>query len=255
MLDFNNLTNKQGLISFGGEVSTNYGMVVLEPPVRDVPVRQQTVFNIPGRNGSVIFQDKTFNDTVRTYKVGVFEDTQYDSGGQAVSGSLAERIAAISSWLNSKDGYQMLSDNFEPDYYRMAYYSGGNDWVDKLTMYGEAELTFTCKAQRFLTPTVNMITSSPATIKNPTKFESKPLIKITATNQTVSVTINGKTITAEVADYIYIDCELMNAYRLATENKNDKISGDFPTIAPGNNTVTITGTFTNVQIQPNYYVI
>ena len=47
----------------------------------------------------------------------------------------------------------------------------------------------------------------------------------------------------------------MNAYRLAAENKNADISGDFPTIASGSNTITITGTPTKVTIKPNWFVI
>jgi phage-related protein len=47
----------------------------------------------------------------------------------------------------------------------------------------------------------------------------------------------------------------MNAYRLPVENKNDKISGSFPTIPSGSNTIGITGTYTKVEITPNYFTI
>ena len=48
--------NKQGLLIFGGEASDGYGMVVAEAPAFDRPTRKSTVFNVPGRNGSIILK-------------------------------------------------------------------------------------------------------------------------------------------------------------------------------------------------------
>ena len=60
MPDFLNGFNRQGLIKWGGENSTNYGIVVGESPVFDKPARKQTIFNVPNRNGSIIFQQDAF---------------------------------------------------------------------------------------------------------------------------------------------------------------------------------------------------
>ena len=54
---------------------------------------------------------------------------------------------------------------------------------------------------------------------------------------------------------INIDCERMNAYRLPAENRNNKITGTFPTIASGTNTVTVSGSVTDATIVPRYYTI
>lgn len=247
--------NKQGLIVFGGERSDNYGMVVSEPPSFERARRKQTTFSVPGRNGVVLFQEDAWEDVPRPYNVFIPEAMEEDSGG-VITGTLAQRVDEFEAMLNSKNGYQRLTDNFEPDVYRLAYYSGGDGFTNELLTVGRATLNFTCRAERFLlSGEVPVVVLNGDTLKNPTRYTSKPLIKIEATNATIGVTINGKTITAEVADYIYIDCERMNAYRLASENRNDKISGSFPTIAPGNNAVTITGTPTKVTITPNYFTI
>ena len=256
MLDWNTLTNKQGLIVWGGVNSSNYGIVVEECPAFDKPKIRTDVFNIPGRNGSVLFQDGSFDDVARTYKIWVDENTQYDSGGQVVSGTLADRVNAFTSALYSQKGYQKLTDNFEPDTYRLAYLTGGQDFTNELIQYGKSTLQFTCRPERFLVSgdTATAYTNGD-TITNPTLFDAKPLIHIEATNQTVTVSIGGKTITAVVADYINIDCERMNAYRLPTENRNDKISGSFPVIKSGSNTITTTGTITKLTVTPRYYNI
>ena len=256
MPDWNTLTNKQGLIVWGGEQSTNYGIVVSSAPVFDRPVKRANVYNVQGRNGSILFQDGSFDDVTRTYRVFITEDEQYDSGGSLVSGDLASRVYAFSEWLYSKNGYQELTDNFEPDIYRLAYYSGGQNVTDNLLMYGETDIQFTCRPERFYTSGKTAETHTNGdTITNPTKYTSKPLIHIEGSG-TVTVTLGGKTITAVLGttDYIDIDCDRMNAYKGAT-NKNDKISGDFPVIKSGNNSLGTTGTITLLKITPRYFVI
>lgn len=247
MLDYNSLTNKQGLIVWGGEPSSDYGMVIGEAPAFDKPIRRTEVFNVPGRNGSVLFQDGSFDDVIRTYKVWVGENKN----------NLSDRVNALTAWLYSKKGYTRLEDNFEPDVYRLAYFSGANNVSNDLMQYGETEISFTCRPERFYKNAENPIAvSNGDKLVNTTKFASKPLIYIEAAG-TVVLSINGVSITATVTDYLYIDCERMNAYRLTSENKNDKISGAFPNIVPGTNGVgiSVTGTLTKVEVTPRYFTV
>lgn len=242
---FNELTNRQGLIVYGGEASSDYGIVVSDAPSFDKPNRRANVFNVQGRNGSVIFQDGSYDDVVRSYKVWVAED----------HGDLTEKVNAVSGWLYSKTGYQRLEDSFEPEYFRMAYINSIGNFTNELTQYGEATLSFTCRPERFLKTgeEVVFVTNGDA-IYNPTRFESKPLIHIEGTG-TVSINISGKTMTASIADYINIDCDRLDAYRLPNENKNAYVSGTFPTIASGTNAITLTGTITKCEITPRYFTI
>lgn len=247
MIDYKTLTNRQGLLVWGGEASADYGMVIAEAPAFDKPVKRTDVFAVPGRNGSILFQDGSFEDVTRSYNVWIAERT----------GNLADRINAFTAWLYSKSGYTRLEDNFEPDVYRLAYFSGSNDISNELTQYGQTTLTFTCRPERFLKSGEDPVSvTNGDKLTNITRFASKPLIHIEAAG-TVNVTINGITVTATVTDYINIDCERMNAYRLPSENLNDKITGAFPVIVPGTNSVgiTVTGTLTAVTITPRYFTI
>lgn len=256
MLDYNSLTNRQGLIVWGGDNSTDYGMVVRECPAFDKPTKRTEAFTVPGRNGSILFIDGSYEDVTRSYNVWIDENIVVDSGGTE-TGTLAERVNAFTAWLLSKNGYTRLEDNFEPDYYRMAYYSGANDITNELMEYGETTLTFTCRPERFLKSGETAVTvNNGDTLTNPTLFASKPLIYIQGAG-TITVSISGVSIVATVTDYIYIDCEKMNAYRLASENRNDKITGTFPVIQPGANGIgiTVSGTLTAVKITPRYFTI
>ena len=246
---FNNGTNTQGVIVYGGVDSSNYGIVVGESPAFERPNRKQTIVQVPGRNGSVLFQENAWEDATRTYSVWLDEDI-------ANNKTLADKVDKYQAALNSLNGYQELTDNFEPDVYRLAYYSGGDSFTNEMTQYGRANLRFVCRPERFLVSGKDAVEVDDGdTLTNPTLFASKPLIHIEASNETISVSIGGKTITAEVTDYINIDCERMNAYRLPVENRNDKISGAFPTIPSGSNTIGITGNYTKVEITPNYFTI
>ena len=248
-------SNRQGLIEYGGETSDDYGIVVSEAPVFDKPVRKTEVFNVPGRNGSILFQQNAFEDVTRSYNVFVSTIIGEDSGGDITS-DLPAKVNAISAWLNSKTGYQRLEDSFETDVFRLAYYSGGNEFTDRMLQAGEATLTFTCRPERFYKNAEAAVeVTNGDTMSNPTKFASKPLVHIVGTG-TVTVSIGGETITAkDLVDYINIDCDRMDAYRLTSENRNDKISGTFPTIKPGSNVITITGSVTKVEITPRYFTI
>lgn len=240
-------TNKQGLIVYNGESSADYGMVISEAPTFEKPQRKQTAFTVPGRNGAVIFQEDAWEDVTRSYKVWLSK-----SGRE----NLADVVTSFSAWLNSQKGYLRLEDNFEPDVFRLAYYSGGNDISNELMQYGETTLTFTCRPERFLKSAEAPVSvSNGDKLYNPCRFASKPLLHVEGSGA-VTIAIGGNTISITgLVDYINIDCETMNAYRLTTENKNSMISGSFPQILAGNNTVGVTGTVTKLEITPRYYTI
>jgi phage-related protein len=122
---------------------------------------------------------------------------------------------------------------------------------------GETTLQFTCRPERFFKSGETEITvSNGDKLVNATNYTAKPLIYIEVpAEETVTVSIGGKSIVANVDDYIYIDSERMNAYRTAAENMNSEVSGTFPTIAPGENGIGITGTVTKVTIIPRYFTI
>lgn len=246
MLDID--TNKQGLIVYDGLDSSNYGIVVGRAPSFDKPAIKGSSVSVPGRNGAVLFQEDAYEDIPRSYPIWIAEkglDT------------LAKRVSDFTNALYTKRGYLELTDNFEPDIFRLAYFPGGQNFSNELTMYGESTLQFICRPERFLKTGATAIEVTDGyTLKNPTNFKAKPLIYIqTASEETIEISIGGKTIVAECEDYLYIDCEKMNAYRLASENKNSEISGDFPVILPGSNTIGIDGNVTKVKITPRYYFI
>ena len=243
---FNVATNKQGLIVYGGEASSDYGIVVGDAPSFDKPIRRAEVYNVQGRNGSIVFQDGSFDDVTRSYKVWFAED----------NGDLADKTYALSGWLYSKTGYQRLEDSFEPDIFRLGYFNGSGELTNEMMQYGEATLSFVCRPERFLKSGEQPLTvTNGDKLNNPTRFDAKPLLHVEGSG-TVTITIAGVTITITgLVDYINIDCDRMNAYRLETENKNSMVSGTFPKLVPGSNTIATTGTVSKLVITPRFFTI
>ena len=201
---------------------------------------------MPGRNGAIIRQEKAWNNVPQTYKVWLAVDNAAD---------LPEKAGAFISWLNSLSGYQRLEDSFNPDVYRLAYYNGGQEITNNFMQYGEAVISFNCRPEYFLkTGEQVRALNSGDPIYNPTRFEAAPLLHIEGAGN-VSITLGSATITAQITDYINIDCERMNAYRLPAENMNAKVSGTFPILAPGANAVTISGSVNAATIKPRFYNI
>lgn len=237
---------RHGNIIWAGKPSQDLGIVVEKPPVIRRPARKFTKYTVPGRNGDIVEQQDAWDNYTQTYTIW--------AGGNDY-GSAPITYSAISSWLLSPKGYQRLEDNFEPDIYREAYFVGPVEAENLLTQVGKCELSFVCKPQRFLKigeKTTNYIMTSK--LYNPTQFDAKPLIKVLGSGDG-TVTLNGVTMTITgMTDYLYIDCEAQNVYRLESENKNSLVSGSFPTISPGSNTLSFTGV-TDVAITPRYFTI
>ena len=242
---YDSSTNKQGLFIFNGEASDDFGIVIAKAPNFEKAIRKSSAVDIPGCNGSVIYQENAWKNVTRSYKVWVATD-------RAIN--IPDVINSFTSWLNSVTGYQRLEDSFEPEIFRLAYYNGGTDVTNNLMQYGEATISFTCRPERFYKSGEIETELDNGTIYNPTRFEAKPLIHIEGSGS-ITLTIGSKTMVMTVVDYINIDCERMNAYRLPAENLNNAIAGSFPILAPGENVVSISGTVSSATIVPRFFTI
>lgn len=240
--NFIGTNERNGLIVYGGEASADFGIVVSEAPSFDRAKRKSTLYTVPGRNGAVIYQQNAYEDVTRSYKVFITAD------------DLPAAINEAGAWLYSKTGYQRLEDSFEPDTYRLAYFNGV-DFSNELMQYGEATLSFICRPERFYKDgerEIDIINVD--TLRNPTRFESKPLIHVEGEGE-ITITVNGLSLDCNVIDYINIDSDRLNAYREETENMNGSVSGTFPVLVPGNNSISLTGNITAITLVPRYFTI
>lgn len=225
---------------FNGERSADFGVWISGSGTYNAPARDVSTSAIPGRNGTVSFDNGRFENIQLTYPA-------------FISRRFQPRIDGFRAFLAAQTGYHRLEDSYHPDEYRMALYKSGLEVLPRArNVAGSFEIKFDCKPQRWLkSGDVLKAYTSGSVLYNPTRFEALPLIICTGSGTIVlndtEITITGNT------GEIYIDCDLQDAY-LGSTNKNNMITPDFPKLSPGGNTLTYDGV-TDVQIQPRWWTI
>lgn len=233
-----------GVIIFNNKSSADCRIQVAHPPGYAYPERDYTITHIPGRNGDIIQDNGCYKNVERTYEVS------FDAPNE----DFATYANAVSAWLHSTTGYARLEDSYEPNYYRMATYQESNIFENLYNQAGTATIVFECKPQRFLKTGDNIITiQNSLTIMNPTGFEAYPLFKVTGSSGVL--TVNGNSITfSSIDNFVMLDCELQDAYK-ENINKNSTISGTFPVLKTGSNTISWTGDISSVTMKPRWWTI
>ena len=233
-----------GVIIFNNKSSADCRIQVAHPPGYAYPERHYTITHIPGRNGDIIQDNGCYKNVERTYEVS------FDAPNE----DFATYANSVSAWLHSTTGYARLEDSYEPNYYRMATYQESNIFENLYNQAGTATIVFECKPQRFLKTGDNTIAiQNSLTIMNPTGFEAYPLFKVTGTSGVL--TVNGNSITFSSIDgFVMLDCELKDAYK-ENINKNSTISGTFPVLKSGSNTISWTGSISSVTMKPRWWTI
>lgn len=161
-----------GVIYFNGISSKDLGVEIESFPKYEIPEKEITKYEIPGRNGDIVIDHGTFKNVNVEYSISVMvKDGEYSS-----------RLHAIASWLYSPSGYARLEDSYDSECYRMARISSNTSFENLFNQAGKATLTFDCKPQRFLKKGEEQLeyneTDSHTTLINPSFFSAKPLLKL-----------------------------------------------------------------------------
>lgn len=199
---------------------------------------------VPGRSGTLTpLNSNTFNNFQLTYQCYMTKEMKL-------------KLDELRAYLNAFSGYQRLEDTINPTYYRMARYNGSFEVGDKDKQGATFSIKFDCMPQKFLKSGEATITlTASGTIKNPTSYDAKPVLKIYGTGE---VKIGTSTIKVKNAgtQYIEFDCDTLNAYEGANNRNNNIELAKEPlllaNIATG---ITLGSGITKVEIKPRWYTI
>ena len=159
-----------GVIIFNGKSSSDYGINVEHYPDYEIPERDYDVVHVPGKNGDIFVDKKSYKNVNRTYVL---------SSGSDVEHSFTSIMLNIVNWLESGSGYCTLSDTYEPDYYRKAMYNSAATFTNIHDGGARATISFNCKPQRYFhSGDVPVTFTSPGPLNNPTVFNYKPIITV-----------------------------------------------------------------------------
>lgn len=236
------------MIIWAGTSNKDVGMIVEHYPSVVLPQKSIEVQNVPGRNGSIVIPNGAFHNYEQPYQV--FLDSKYIGG-------LEQVMPKVVDWLLGNDGYQRLEDSYFPDVYRMAYYTGGSEFVSFFNEYGEGTLTFNCAPEKyFKMGERDIVLTKNQVLRNPSAFAAMPLIKITGNGSDGTLTFGSNNLTIKaVPASITIDTKLHKAYNGST-NYNSKISGYYEKMTLGKETqISWSGGITAVTIIPRWWTI
>lgn len=226
--------------TFGEINSQDFGVWISGSGTYNAPAKDVTVMDIPGRNGTIMFDNGRWENITLTYPAFISRHFQ-------------PRIDDFRAAMASQVGYQRLEDTYHPDEFRLALFKGGLS-VSPTTrnLAGNFDVTFDCKPQRFL-KLGEVVETWPqhSTIYNPTRFDALPLIRVYGIG---NFTLNGVTmnVSYNTGQWLTIDCDTQNAYR-GTTNCNSLITYDFPVLSPGANT--LTHNFHTFEMIPRFWTL
>ena len=233
-------------LTFAGRSSYEFGVLISGDGTFSAPEKNVTTQAISGKNGDVVFDHGNFKNMPVKYPAFIREN-------------MPDKVRDFLNYMASFSSYQRLEDTLHPYEYRMARFITN----PSITTHGyknrggKFTLEFDCKPQRFLKDGETIVTfTANGKILNRTLYDAKPLLRIYGTgNGTVSIAGTIITLTG-IDTYIDIDCELMDAFKGAS-NENSKVafSDDFVVIPAGEHGVSFTGDVTAVDITPRWWIV
>lgn len=235
-----------GMISYNGVTSDSLGIVVEHYPSYTYAERDYEKVHVPGRSGDIFLDNGSYKNVQRTYEIAA----------GSYNGPAVTHFANISAWLHSGVGYCKLFDSYEPEYFRMAAYVETGDIANILGHAGRVTVNFDCKPQRYLHSGDSFVAVQSGQVLVNAYQPSLPILDIVGTGD---CTVNCNGYVANIDDLeeeIFIDSDLMDCY-FGTTNLNSKVElpTGFPVLKPGNNTITFTGSITQVKIKPRWWTI
>lgn len=227
---------------FNGKSSGQFGLLVNDVRVYGAPNRKVEKLSVYGRNGDIILELGGFENYLVQYEVSLIKDFKINA-------------REITNWLLSSRNYMRLTDDFEPNYYRMAsMYSGIDFDITAFAREGKGTIQFDCMPQRFLLEgeTVTTLTTS-GTIENPSQMPSKPLVRVYGTG---TLTIGDYQVNVlESDEFVDINSETQQAYEGNLNRNNNVEIEEFPLLVSGENQITLGSGITKVEITPNWWVL
>lgn len=233
-------------LTFAGKATSDFGVLISGEAIYNSPERNVTTQEIAGKNGAVVFDRGNFKNIAVQYPAFIRDD-------------MPDKVRDFLNYMASFTGYQRLEDTYYPYYFRLARFVTNTDVeaLDYMNRRGSFTIAFDCKPQRFLKDGEKAIRfTDGGEILNRTLYDARPFLRVYGTGAgTVGIAEDTITI-SEIDGYIDIDCEIMDAYKGAT-NLNNKVSfsGDSVSIPAGKHNIAFTGNISAVEVTPRWWVI
>lgn len=229
--------------TYNGVSSENYQTFLSGAGAFELPKRDITKVEIPGRNGDLIIDNERYENVKIKYPIIIMQD--FEINKRLLVHELSKNI-----------GYQRLEDTFNPNHFRMANFEGiSNSKTTYQYDAGSFVLEFDCKPQLYLkSGEQSFVVSEEKNILNSTYEIALPIIKITG--------IGGFRINNDYFNLLsntgvtIVDCEAKEVYE-GTINRNDdfeRYNNELPKLYVGENEV-VCDNGVSLEIIPRWWTI
>lgn len=219
--------------------SDEFGIYLRYMP--NIPVSQRVIESYPveGRDGSLTIDKGNYKDLAFPIEVIVSKHIGED---------LYDQLDKVYNWLDGRG--ELSFDNYLPGKHFMVKAIGIGDFSHIMLVGGVH--TFDLLAEPFKHSILQTIEiTGTESIFNPSDIVSKPKITVYGTGN-IDLIVNGAiTQLKNVVDYVTIDSGAKQTYKDLVNKSGDKI-GPFPELIKGMNTITSTGTVTNIKLETKW---
>lgn len=232
--------------NFGGKDSfTDFGILLAKRPSISSPKRRVSYIDIPGRDSNLRYDEETYEDITIAVDCTV------------KGNNVLEQIDNIKAWLFSA-GESSLIFSFQPDRKYIAQVVNAIDFRQVFKYTSQFPIIFNCRPFKYAVNNIPVTITSGlgTTLVNQGSIVSRPIIKVYCTGDGSFKINNREVLLSDIStNYIILDSELEEAYSSndgTLINLNNSVSGEFSILDIGNNTITYTGSVTQIEITPNW---
>lgn len=223
---------------WNGVRCTKYGIHVTELPPLTIPSERISHITVPGRPGSLtMLEGEDVYDDMLLSANCIIDDPV--------------RIPDIAAWLKGS-GTVTFANRQGGFYYARIANQIEFGKILRGNPHRSFAVTFRCSPFWYADEMAAFtVATSGSTFNNPGSVYSEPVIKVHGSGE-ITLMVNQTIIElSEIAGDIVLDSALQEAY-WGTASLNHCMSGDFPKLPPGMNTISWTGDVSSIQILPNW---
>lgn len=217
----------------------DYGVYIQTRPTIPTPKRRVTYLSIPGRSGSLKYDEGSYEDITLTVECSIV-------------GEVYSKIEQIKKWLFESAESDLIF-NFEPHKKYIAQVVNQIDFEISLKRIGKFLIVFNCHPLKYATQIQSLIiTENETLIVNPGTLGSEPIIEVVGTGN-IKLKLNNQEIRLkDIESNITLNSVIQDAYDERLNNLNLKVQGNFLYFTEGINVISWTGEVTQIVIQPNW---
>lgn len=227
---------------FGGKDSfLDFGIYVEKRPNIPSPERRVTYTDVPGMDSRLRRDEGTYGDITLSVECSLLGDP-------------VSKISAIKGWLLGAGEADLVFSHIPGRKY-LAQVVNSIDFEIVLKITSHFVIMFNCQPFQYATDNTPVTVSESATLTNPGTVKSFPVIRVTGSG-TGALTVSGKTVSfSDIDGTVTLDSAIQETYQeTGTEliSKNSTMTGEYPALLPGKNTISFSGGITSLEITPNW---